>query len=223
MTSSAIICKPRYNLNRNAFECIKSHFEEAYGLFLKRDLCAEKNNSYLPVFGFPRHSLQLEDAIVVHASPLDSSVVIEYLQVTKIVYLIIIPEWRHHLWHSLIQSKASHRFVFSVDEEMCGAPKAFYPFAGYVIDSRFNTRPNDLITVYLPSPSHSSRLFFPPRQILPRHDGNFIKNRPKPHLNAQWFLEWGRELPPKLLSEVVTGITTGFPTQYRGGGRRFCT
>ena len=137
---------------------------------------------------------------------------------TKIVYLIIIPEWRHHLWHSLIQNKASHRFVFSVDEEMCGAPKAFYPFAGYVIDSRFNTRPNDLITVYLPSPSHSSRLFFPPRQILPRHDGNFIKNRPKPHLNAQWFLEWGRELPPKLLSDVVTGITTGFPTQYRGGG-----
>jgi len=41
--------------------------------------------------------------------------------------------------------------------------------------------------------------------------------RPKPHLNAQWFLRWAG-LPSKLLSDVVTGIKIGFPTQYRGGG-----
>jgi len=143
-----------------------------------------------------------------------------FLHLAKLVYLIVVPEWATHHWHTLLRERASHRFIFPVGDEVISSPANYWPLCAYTVDTRYTKRATNLITVYLPQGDHKTRVFFPPRQLLPLQDSTFISARPRPHLNAQWFLKWGTDLPPKLLSDVVTGIKVGFPTQYRGGGRR---
>ena len=98
---------------------------------------------------------------------------------------------------TLIQRLASHRFVFDIGDLPTGADQNYHPFSGYAVDSRFIDRVSNLITVHLPSPGHSSRLFFPPRQVLPLQPDTFISRRPAPYLKAEWFLRWGRDLPAR--------------------------
>lgn len=214
----------RYILDVKIFECIQSLFEEAYGLFLQRDVFAEEENKKLPIFGVPRDGKLKEKAVFVNTDFSQLSDTLIWLKREKVVSLLVVPVWENHLWYQFLVKNATHKFVFPLGTPLFQSQRTGrvlperWRCAAFVLDTRFAIRPADLITIYLPSLDKISTMLHPPRQILPQQAGSFLSHRPKNHFNIEWFLRWGKGLPEKLLSDVLLGLYQGFPTHYRGGG-----
>ena len=98
-------------------------------------------------------------------------------------------------------------------------PKPSIKIEVFFIDTRYANRAKEKMIILKFPPIEKLRAtpLPPPRQVLPTQNCDFLKMRQ--HISVAWFLKWGpRCLPNKLLTDVITGLTKGFPTKYRGGG-----
>jgi len=125
-----------------------------------------------------------------------------------------------------LERDASHKLVLPLDDGLFsdrkGAPctKPKERIEAFFLDGRYTERATEkIIELKTPTLDRIKTSPPPPRQIIPMQRSDFLKSRPKQHISVPWFLKWGPKcLPPKLLQDVVVGLTKGFPTKYRGGG-----
>src|SRR4051794_21636941 len=85
-------------------------------------------------------------------------------------------------------------------------------------DARYSSRACEtIVTLPIPAIESCRKRISPTRQILPMQVGDFYILRPPQHIKVEFFIKNGKNLPPKLLVDIVRGLRLGFPTHYRGG------
>ncbi len=203
----------RYQLDKVAFRCVLSHFEEIFGFSLDCDILGDENNSLLPLFG--RRNVGKDHTLLIFGNPEMLSEVISVVKRLKVIAVLVVPDWATHDWHRHLQETATHRFILPVgsirEEWFPGGSSSVF-----VWDARYEDRSAALISIKLPPIDVLSCKSWPPRQILSKCD--FSPPAVKKYMNVEWFLRWGQGLPIKMLSTVTQGLLFGFPTYYRGGG-----
>lgn len=205
-------------VSQRLFIHLRYMFETAYGLILKRDLCGLSKNSFLPLYGFPRRGVPMENAVYVNCLPSMIYNIIQWLTTEKVVSLIIVPVWSEHLWYKYLMKNATHRFIVSIDNDVSPNGQLASGMHAFILDTRYLSRATDIITVSVPSIVEMTKVRYCPHQILGMQSAEFLKARPKAHLSVAWFLKWGKTVPPPLLKIVLVGTHVGFRTHYRGGG-----
>lgn len=204
-------------INKYLFTHLKYMFETGYGMILKRDLCATSKNALLSVYGFPRLGNKLDNGVYINSPPSWMDNIIKWIKAAKVVSLIVTPIWPNHLWHNYLMMNATHRFICTVGAAYTGHVWGVGVQA-FIIDTRFDSRATDMITISTPDIDILKKIIYTPHQCLSMQSTDFLKARPKAHLSVAWFLKWGKGIHPPLFRVVLTGMHVGFRTHYRGGG-----
>lgn len=201
-----------YKLNPTLFRFLQSHFEEIFGASLKCDPFANTESSDLSLCV---SRIIKNECYLIIWDPQRLAEVLPLIISSSIVVLIIVPDWSTHTWHKTLMTKASHRFVLPVGSVTpCWDDKS--TSSAFILDTRYDSRASDLVTLRVPELEKLSLKSWPPRQQLSTFPLNL--KAIKSHLNLEWFIKWGEGLPRRMWLNVLTGIKEGFPTFYRGRG-----
>lgn len=131
----------RYNLQPEIWNFIQHEFEEIYGLRIFRDLFFTRF-SFLPRKGFPL-DLDPKETMVIVGNWQHLNIVIEWLQRSKSLGIIIAPSDKQFMWSSLLLSKCSHvlplpKGILSESENLDKIVHGDKKVAAYFIDGRFS-------------------------------------------------------------------------------------
>ena len=176
--------------------------------------------------GFPRATATKDKAVYVDTDWTQLNRVLQWLNKAKVLALIIVPDWRKHVWFMSLQEKASHHLSLPVGEGLFvdkkggESPPPPCKMHAFFYDPRYKRATDRIIDIKLPSLEKiKATPPPPPREILPLQKSDFLKLRPKQHISVEWFMKWGPKcLPHTLFHTTVTGLVKGFPTRYQGGG-----
>lgn len=152
-------------ISNELFMCLSAHFEETYGLFLKRDLCTSKQDSKLACFGVPRPGSTWEDAIYYQPDVTQLALTILELRKHKVIYLLVVPNWKNHSWHRFLYEKATHAITFDVGDNATiygvGESGERSNLMAFFWDNRFDNRPSEIVVLSLPLQSTNPECFSP--------------------------------------------------------------
>jgi len=205
-------------VDEDAFRFIRHTFEEAYGFFLSRDVF--RSGSSLATQGLPPKGSN--EPVFINTNWEEYQEVVSWLIKARILAVVIAPEWRDHLWFAPLLAASTH--LLELRREWLRPRKGIQVpdckilclFADFRYAERASERP-----IRIPTPTTEQCRSIPttPRPTAPQHPATFLSKKPAQHIKKEFFLKYGKDiLPPKLLADIIRGLTHGFPTRYRGGG-----